>query len=181
MIASSGTANAMFYELGISYNYMKRSFSSLDDIEGEGTTASISFYAWEQVALELSYTNSIYVKREREYNLTTSNAQRITTQYSDVYETNLIYVFADKKATLQPYIKGGAAYIKKKQVVKIDTTTSDPVEPKPGWAPAYGVGMKILLSDSFAIKMSYDTVQTPIDDNTTANDINGRVGLSWIF
>lgn len=175
------SAQAAFYEIGVSYNYMKRVFSPLDNIEGESTTGSVSFYAWERVAIELSYTNSIYIKREKESSLTSSTAQRTTTQYSDIYESNLIFVFADRKAVFQPYVKGGAAYIKKKQVASIDGTYSPAVEPTPGFAPAYGVGAKILISDSFAIKLSYDTVQTPVDDTNTANDINGRVGLTWMF
>ncbi|MFN7730222.1 MAG: outer membrane protein [Bdellovibrio sp.] len=174
-------AQALFVEVGLSYNYMKRTFSELDKVENQSTTGSMAFYAWEQIAIELSYTNGLYVKKEKETSLTSSTAQRTTTQYSDIYEANLIYVFADKKATFQPYIKGGAAYIKKKQVVQIDNDVPFQMEPKPGFAPSYGFGMKFLLSESFAIKASYDAVRTPIDDSTAVDDITGRVGVSWIF
>lgn len=177
----SGFAHAMFVEVGVSYNYMKRTFSELDKVENQSTTGSVAFYAWEQIALEFSYTNGLYVKKERESSLTNSNSQRTTTQYSDIYESNLIYVFADKKATFQPYIKGGAAYIKKKQVVQIDNDIPFSIEPKPGLAPSYGIGMKFLLSESFAIKASYDAVRTPIDDDSMVDDITGRIGVSWIF
>jgi hypothetical protein len=174
-------ALALYTELGLSYNYMKRTFSELDKIENQGTTASISFYVWDRIALELSYTNGLYVKKEKELSLSSSTAQRTTTQYTDIYETNLIYVFADKKATFQPFVKGGAAYIKKRQVVQIDNDVPFEVSPSPGWAPSYGAGLKILISDAFAIRGSYDAVRTPIDDSNSVDDITGRVGVSWIF
>ena len=174
-------AQAMFIELGLSYNYMKRTFSEMDKVENQGTTGSISFYAWEQIALELSYTNGLYVKKERENSISDPNSQRTTTQYSDIYESNLIFVFADRKATFQPYVKGGAAYIKKKQVVQIGNLAPFEVQPKPGWAPSYGIGAKLLVTETMAIKFSYDAVRTPIDDSAAVDDVTGRVGLSWMF
>ena len=170
----------MYTELGLSYNYMKRTFDSLDSVENQGTTGSLALYIWDQVAIELSYTNGLYVKKERESSASTTS-QRVTTQYSDTYESDLIYVFADKKAMFQPYVKGGAAYIKKKQVIQIDNDAPFDASPSPGWAPSVGVGAKFMLSDSFGIRASYDAVRTPIDDNTSADDLTGRVGLSWIF
>lgn len=173
-------SRALYTELGISYSYMKRAFGELDVIENQSTTASVSFYLWERVALELSYTNGLYVKKEREASLT-DTSQRVTTQYTNMYESNLIYVFADRKATFQPYVKGGGAYIKKKQVVQIGNDPPFSLEPDPGLAPSYGVGMKILVSDSLAIRGSFDTVRTPVDDSNTVDDVTGRLGVTWIF
>ena len=81
----------------------------------------------------------------------------------------------------QPYIKGGAAYIVKKQVVQIAGSTPYDVSPSPGWGPSYGVGAKLMVTDSLAIKASYDAVHTPVDDHTYADDITARAGVSWIF
>lgn len=175
------SVQAMYTELGVSYNYMKRTFDELNKVENQGSTLSLAFYVWDRVAIEMSYTNGLYVKKEKESSLTSSTSQRTTTQYSDIYESNLIYVFADKKATVQPYVKGGAAYIKKRQVVQIDNDPPFEVSPTPGVAPSYGIGLKLLISETMSIKTSYDAVRTPIDDNASADDITGRVGLSWIF
>ncbi len=175
------TSHALYTEVGLSYNYMKRTFSELDKVENQNTTFSMSLYLVERVALELSYTNGLYVKKEREQQSLNATAQRTTTQFSDVYETNLIYVFADKTAIFQPFIKGGAAYMKKKQVVQIDNDPPFEITPKPGFAPSYGIGAKFLLSEAFAIKFSYDAVRTPVDENNSVDDINGRVGVSWLF
>jgi len=172
----------MYTELGLSYNYMKRTFDSLDNVENQGTTLSVSLYLWEKIALELSYTNGLYVKKEREssYDIN-DNSQRTTTQWSDISEANLIYVFAERTATFQPYVKGGGAYIKKKQVVQIDNDAPSPAIIDAGWGPSAGIGIKMMISDSLSIRASYDVVHTPIDNSTAADDITGRVGISWIF
>lgn len=179
-LAFSNFAHAMYTELGLSYNYMKRTFDELNTVENQGSTFSLSFYIWEQVALETSYTNGLYVKKERQASLS-DTTQRTTTQRSDITELDVIYVFADRKAQFQPYVKGGMAYITKKQVVQIGNDIPFDVSPKPAWAPSYGIGAKFMLTDSFAIKASWDAVHTPIDDSTFADDITARAGISWIF
>ena len=177
----SMSAQAMFVELGLNYSYKKTTFSELDYIEQQGTTGSVSLYFWERIALELSYTSGLYVKQEKESASLASNAVRVTTQWSEIYGADLIYVFSDRKAMFQPYIKGGAAYIKKRQRTQIDT--QQPIEPADiaGMAPSYGAGFKILMTEATAIRIGADVIQTPIDNNNTANDVNGRVGITWIF
>jgi outer membrane protein W len=177
----SMSAQAMFVELGVNYSYKKTTFSELDYIEQQGTTGSVSFYFWERIALELSYTNGLYVKQEKESASTSSTTVRVTTQWSEIYGADLIYVFADRKAVFQPYVKGGAAYIKKRQRTQIDT--QQPIEPADvsGMAPSYGAGFKVLMTENTAIRVGADVIKTPIDNDNTANDINGRVGVTWIF
>lgn len=173
-------AHAFYTEVGINYSYKKSVLDSLNMIEQQTTTGSLSFYIWERVAVEFSYTNGLNVKKEKELASTTSNSQRITTQYTNIYESNLIYVFADRKTVFQPYIKGGGAYIQKRQVAQIDNT--DPWEiTQTGWAPGAGVGFKYLLTDSIGLKVSYDVLKTPVDNSTSIDDVMGRIGLSWIF
>lgn len=180
LLCFANFAHAMFTEVGLSYNYMKRTFDELDTVENQGTTLSLSFYIWEQVALEASYTDSLYVKKEKQTSLT-DTTQRTTTQRSGVTEGDVIYVFADRKAQFQPYVKGGIAYITKDQVVQVGNNAPFSIHPAPAWAPSYGIGAKFMLTDSFAIKVSWDAVHTPIDDSTYADDVTGRAGISWIF
>ncbi len=175
-------ALAMNMELGLNYSYKKTLVDQNNSTEQQGITGSISFYLWERVALETSYTNSLYVKREKIDSLLSGSSQRTTTQFADIYGADLIYVLADRKAPLQPHIKGGLAYVKKRQTSQTDNQPmGDPIEPKPGWAPSYGVGLKFFLTEAIAIKISYDVVRTPIDDTTFADDVGGRVGLSWML
>lgn len=173
-------AEAMFFEIGTNYAYKKTTIDSLNTSEQQGATGSLSIYIWEQVAIELSYTNSLYVKKEQ--NLSSVNPSvRITTQVADIYGIDLIYVLSTRKAALQPFLKGGAGYIVKHQTTQIDNTAPWTVGPYNGTALSAGVGFKFFLTDAVAIKASYDIISTPIDNSNTAQDINGRFGLSWMF
>lgn len=179
---SSLPAYALFTELSLSYSYKKTTFDEQNTSESQGTTTSISFYIWERVALEAAYTNSLYVKNESELAQVGSTSVRRVTQKSDIYEANLQYLLtSDRKATFQPYIKGGVAYISKRQEVQVDGDFPFEQRPTPGLGPSVGVGTKIFMTDSLSLRLSYDLVRTPIDGNTTADDINGRAGISWMF
>jgi outer membrane protein W len=174
-------ARAVYTEIGISYNYKKVTFDANDNIESQGTTASIALYAWEKIAFELAYTNGLLVKKELQL-APPSTAIRTTVQNSNIYEFNIQYLLtSDRKAIFQPYIKAGVAYIVKTQQVQIDQGTPFDATPPAGWGPSGGVGLRIFFTDNLSLRVSYDVVQTPIDGGTTANDVTGRAGISWLF
>lgn len=178
----SQTAQAVYTELGVSYNYKKITYDEANNTESQGLTGSIAFYLWERVGLELAYTSSTAYKIEPTYDITSQTRERKTIQRSNIYEANLQYLLTpDRKATFQPFIKGGVAYISKKQELQIDNDFAQEVKPKPGFGPSVGVGMKVFLSETMSLRFGYDVVRTPIDDNTTADDITGRMGISWIL
>lgn len=185
LLFSAQSAKAIYTELGLSYNYKKSFFDKNNNTEMQSGTFSLSFYLWDHIAIETSYTNGLYVKKERQSGTDPNIFTRTTTQYSDIYGCDLIYVFADKKDKWQPFIKGGAAYIKKRQVVQdISDTTSNPsweIKPDPGMAPSYGIGLKYFLTEAIALRANWDVLQTPIDDSTKIEDFTGRLGLSWMF
>jgi len=173
-------ASALYTELGLNYAYKKTNIDLYNSTEQQSSTGSISLYFWDRVAIELSYTNSLYVKKEQnQANVTTSI--RTTTQLADIYGLDLIYVFADKKAAFQPYIKGGAAYIAKSQRSQIDNQSPGTAGPYYGVAPSYGIGLKYFLTDSIALRTGFDIMRTPVDNTNYVEDANGRLGLSWIF
>ena len=173
-------AEAMYTEIGINYIYKMSYIDSLNGIEQQGITGSISFYFWDQIAIETSYTNSLLVKNEQNISAL-SPSVRVTSQVANIYGLDLIYVFGDRKATFQPYIKAGVGYMDKVQTTQIDNNPPWTVGPFQGLAPDYGIGLKYFVTDTIALKLGYDVVVTPIDNNNTAQDINGRAGLSWIF
>lgn len=175
-------ALAVYTELGINFNYKKITYDERNYTEQQGLTGSISFYLWERIGLELASTNSTVYKLEPTYDLTNQTKERKTVQRSNIYEMNLQYLLtSDRKATFQPFVKGGVAYINKKQEVQIDQNFPYEVTPKPGFGPSAGIGMKVFLSDSLSLRFGYDMVRTPIDENTTADDITGRFGISWVL
>lgn len=176
----SFSAHAIFTEVGISYNYKKTAFDENNNNEQQATQSSVSFYIWDRIALELSYTNGLSVNKEKNYVGTNTN-MRTTTVYTDAYGADLIFILAaSKEAKIQPFIKGGAAQIKRKIVIQ-DENASPWEIVYTGLSPSYGVGIKFLLSQSFALRASYDVLQAPTSQNTKYDEATGRAGISWMF
>jgi len=172
---------AVVAEFSISYNYMRRTFDELNWFANQASTAGVSFFLGERIAFELSYTNGLYVKKERENALSTSTAQRTTTQFTNSYDGGIILLFADRRAVLQPYARLGVAYIQRKQEVQIDNDIPFSITPPDATAPSAGVGIRIMLGEQFGIRMAFDTIQTPIDERNFVYDFTGRVGLTWML
>ncbi len=178
-ICISNTCWAINTEVGVNYSYRKSAFDSDNNTEQQSTTGSLSFYFWEQIALEMSYTSTLYVKKEKQPDFAGAYL-RTTTQYTDVYGADLIFVLADRKASFQPYIKGGAAQVKVRQVVQDEGQNAWEINYN-GLSPSAGVGFKLFFTEAFALRASYDAIQTPSNNNTKITDISGRVGLSMMF
>lgn len=170
---------AIFTELGASYGRKRTSFDSDNYFDSESITGSISFYFFEQVALETSYTDAKGIRQEK---ITTSQGPQTTTviQTTQVTGADLILVLADRKARIQPYIKGGLAQINRKQEVKINTI-SYVLNPESATVPSYGAGFKIGITQNFGIKVSYDAWQTPIGGGSVTNDSQVRAGVTWVL
>ena len=121
----------------------------------------------------------MYVKKEKQPDFAGAFL-RTTTQYTDVYGADLIFIFADRKAAFQPYLKGGVAQVKVKQVVQ-DTGSNAWEITYSGLSPSAGVGIKFFLTEAFAVRASYDAIQTPVNNDTKITDVTGRIGISWMF
>jgi hypothetical protein len=160
---------------------MRRTFDELNWFANQAATAGLSLYLGERVAFDLSYTNGLYVKKERESALMTSSTQRVTTQFTNSYDGGIIFLFADRQAQLQPYARLGVAYIKRKQEVQMENDIPFSVTPKDATAPSAGVGLKIMFGERFGIRMAVDSVQTPIDDKNYVYDFTGRFGVTWML
>ena len=165
---------ALVTEVGLSYGYSKKTFNATNFYQTESKTASLSFYFLEKLALETSYTDSFYESQESDINST-----RTVQQSTVIADASLIFVLLDKQNFIQPYIKGGVAYIKKNQQVRSLNSSTIPIPESIGWAPSYGAGLKFVLTERFSIKISYDVWQTPLSDGTKSDDAALKAGLSW--
>lgn len=165
---------ALVTEVGLSYGYSKKTFNATNYYQTDSKSGSLSFYFLEKWALELSYTESFYESQESD-----TNSTRTVQQSSKISDTSLIYMMLDKRSFVQPYIKGGAAYIKKEQTVKYVNASAIEVPPSAGWAPSYGAGLKFAITERLSIKLSYDVWQTPLSDGTNSDDTAFKAGLSW--
>lgn len=168
------SANALVTELGLSYGYSKKTFNATNFYQTESKSASVSFYFFEKLALETSYTDSFYESQESD-----TNSTRTVQQGTTIVDSSLIYVLLGKGNLIQPYVKGGAAYIKKTQRIRYLNSSTIEIPESVGWAPSYGAGLKFILNEKFSIKVGYDVWQTPLSDNTKSDDTSLKAGLTW--
>lgn len=168
----------MNYELGLSYARKKNSFDKNNYYETESATGSISFYFTETVALELSYTDAKAKRFEKPIGGTSTEIF----QKTEVLGADLIFVLAGRKSWIQPYVKGGAAQLKRSQTMyseATNTTESIPIET--AVVPSYGAGIKFSLTQGFSIRVSYDVWRTPVGGGTITDDSQIRAGLTWML
>jgi hypothetical protein len=171
---------AIVTEIGVQYGRKKTSFDSANYLDSESITGSLSFYFMEKIAFEVSYTSATGVREEKVTSGTTSLTQTVV-QKTVVIGGDLIFVLADRKSFLQPYIKGGAAQITRRQEMKINNLDTIVLEPETATVPSYGAGLKLAITDTFGIKLSYDAWQTPIGGDAVTNDSQIRAGVNWLL
>ncbi|UOE99761.1 outer membrane beta-barrel protein [Bdellovibrio reynosensis] len=178
LLVSSLSAHALTTEMGLSYGRKTTTFDENNSFDSESITGSVSLYFLERLAVELSYTDARGLREEK---ASASDAQRTTTQKSQIMGADLILVFADKKSLLQPYIKGGGAQISRYQEVRIEGQDTFTIEPESATVPSYGAGLKVQLTDTFGIKLSYDVWKTPIGGGLQTDDSSIRAGVTWVL
>lgn len=177
-------SQAMLTELGVSYAEKKTYFDINNYNNMASITGSISFYFMEKLAIELSYTDASILREESIYN-GTGLQQQTTLQKVLVYGSDLIVMLADRKAVVQPYVKGGISQVKKTLTTKSSEVLVYETSPINSISPSYGAGIKISLTESFGIKLSYDAWRTESKDSngnkSTIEDTSIRAGLTWIL
>lgn len=171
-------AHAIYTELGLSYGRKTTTFDEFNSFDTESITGSLSIYFLERLALELSYTDALGVRKEKANIL---DPRRTTTQKSQVTGVDLILMFADKSALFQPYIKGGGAQMNRYQETIIEGQDKSTIEPESATIPSYGAGLKVKLTDALGLKFSYDVWKTPIGGGMQTDDTSIRAGVTWIL
>jgi hypothetical protein len=172
------TSSAMYTELGFSYGRKKTSFDAANNFDSESMTGSVSLYFAEQIALELSYTDAASTQNQR---ASVADTPRTVYQKTQIIGGDLIYVFADRKAFLQPFVKGGVARISRRQEIRDGSFNTSPLDPDEAIAPSYGLGVKVALTENFGLKASYSIWQTPIGGGSKTNDDAITAGVTWMF
>lgn len=176
LIFAQMTAHALTTEIGLSYSFSKKNFNATNYYQSESKSASLSFYMFEKIALELSYTESFYENQEND-----TTSARVIQQTSTIAGSDLIFILTDQRSDFQPYIKGGAAYIHKKAVIKYANANAYEIPTKDGIAPSYGIGLKYKLTERFSVRVGYDIWKTPMDDGTKTDDTAFKAGLNWFL
>lgn len=177
-------SEAIVTELAVSYA-QKRTYFNADNFNNmESTTGSVSFYFMEKLAIELSYTMASILREETIYN-GTGFQQQTTLQKVKVYGSDFIFILADKKSIIQPYLKVGISQIEKTMSTKNSDVFIYDTDPINSVSPSYGAGIKIPLTDTFGLKLSYDAWRTETKDSannkSTIEDNSIRAGLTWVL
>jgi hypothetical protein len=81
----------------------------------------------------------------------------------------------------QPFLKGGMAYLVRKQEIKDGTMETQTLPIDVAYVPNYGLGMKVELTESFGLKIAYSVWQTPIGGGAKTNDDSLSAGVTWRF
>lgn len=161
-------------ELGLSYSFQKKTFNASNYYQSDYKSASVAFSFAEKLSLELSYTDGFYESVESD-----SNSSRTVQQKTQMADASIIFMILDRSSLIQPYIKGGAAYIRKQQEVRYINAATQSIPESVGWAPSYGGGLKFVLSERFNIRVGYDVWQTPLSDGGKSDDSAFKAGLTW--
>lgn len=166
---------ALVSELGLSYGYQKRTFDANNKYQLESKTASVALYFSEHLALDLSYTDGFIEQKTKDV------TERITQQTTRIYGADLMILLASRSDLFQPYVKGGAAQIEKKQKIKIVDQNVYETKTPTSTVPSYGAGLKIRLSEAFSLKIGIDFWKTPLDDGSKTEDSAFKAGISWML
>jgi hypothetical protein len=174
----SSSVWAMNYEVGVSFAKKKNSFDKDNYYDTESTTGSVSMYFSEIIALELSYTEA----KSNRFEKPPGGVTIQTYQKTEVLGADLIFVLADRKSMFQPYVKGGAAQLKRSQTTYTSPgNVAVPLDIETAVVPSYGAGLKILLTQGLSIRISYDVWRTPVGGGVITDDSQLRAGLSWML
>lgn len=177
-------AHALLTELSVSYAQKKTYFNTDNYTNTESSTGSVSFYFMERLAIELSYTDASILREETIYN-GSGFQQQTSLQKVIVYGSDFIFMLTDKKSMLQPYLKAGVSQIKKTLTTKNADVFIYETDPINSTSPSYGAGLKISITDTFGIKLSYDAWRTESKDSngnkSTIEDSSIRAGLTWLL
>ncbi len=83
---------------------------------------------------------------------------------------------------MQPYIKGGAAQLKRSQVTyERAINKAEPLDIETAVVPSYGAGVKFSVVDGLSLRLSYDVWRTPVGGGVVTDDNQLRAGLSWML
>lgn len=165
-------------ELSTSYGLRNSRIDDDNYTKSTSWTGSFAWYFFDLSAIELSYTSGV-----TEQSLKATNEERLRyVQEFQMYGADLVLTFAGRDSFLQPFIRGGAARLKKKLFrIESDGTQTLFGEPIENTVPSYGAGIKINLTKSFSLKGSYDRWRSGSNNDKEIWDDAIKAGISWYF
>lgn len=177
------TANSAYsgvMELGASYSIRQSTIDDDNYTKNESWTGSFAWYFFELSAIEISYTKGLATQ-----SLKAASDPNALVYFAEVemYGADLVVTLAKKSSFIQPFVRGGAVKIKK-QIYRQDPITQaiDKYgERIDSVVPSYGAGIKLMVTETFSIKGSYDRWRSGSKDDKDTWDDAIKAGVSWYF
>ncbi|MCB0390315.1 MAG: hypothetical protein KDD58_03440 [Bdellovibrionales bacterium] len=169
-------AFAGVFEISASANYRRSQFDEENYQESQSLTGSISYYFMQMSAIELSYTSGTSTLRATSIDNTWLE---YITEFS-MYGVDLVLTLAQKDSFFQPFVKIGGAHIRKDLIVKSETGAHKRSDTEPETVPSAGLGLKLMITKTFSIKLGMDAWQTKQGESSKL-DYAGRAGIAWLF
>jgi hypothetical protein len=176
----AATAQAGYMELGVNGNYRKAYLDQVNSSEAQAMTGSFAYYFGAMSALEANYTYGS-AKTILKFN---DRPEQTTQVDYEMAGLDLVVTLAGQDAPIRPYVKGGAAYIIRKDTSFRTGGTEIVVGGQPGTdtglVPSAGAGLRIGIAKAIAIKLGVEGwASTP--RNTGLWDVMYRAGVSVMF
>lgn len=177
----SGPAGAGVID--ISYSFSTRQ-SFIDDdnyTKSLSHTASVAWYFMEMSAIEISYTQG---DGEVSGKADTDTTAVVVKTRMNMYDASLVLTFAKKDSIFQPYIKGGGAFVDKRQY-RTDAIYNNKLisqTDKDELVPSFGAGFRWYLTKHISLRAGYDRWRSGKNaDGDEIWDDAVRAGLSFTF
>lgn len=180
----SSSAQAGFIEVGASGTYRKQNVGADIFAESYSITGSLSYLFNEMSAIELSYTEGY--GRTVIGSAPTSGATKELVSTATMASLDFVYTFGEKNAVLRPYLKAGAGYLIKKEIIEVIAGgfPNRTYQEDTGIVPSAGVGFRLALTQTLSFKVGVDGWSSqPIgkENRNSKIDYAGRAGISWLF
>jgi len=179
VLGFTSVAQAGFVELGASANYRSSRYNADNYIESLSYTASLSYYFWENCALEGNYTTG-YSKQVTK-GTTIGDPKTTVEDNIELMSADLVLSLAGRQDAFRPYVKAGAGYLIKERFRKVEFDGKERISTQEGVVPSGGVGLALNITKELSIKFGVDAWTSPLDEEPVVVDYAGRAGISWIF
>ncbi len=142
-------------------------------------TGAIAWYFLRQSAIEASYT---YGYGEQSLEAAGDPGATIYYQIAEMIGLDLELSLTPTTSFIQPFIRGGGLHLFKKMYEEFyDGSVYQYGDTVNAIVPSYGGGVNIHLTQTFAIKATYDRWESGVNGQSGIWDDAFRVGVSWFF